>query len=113
MAPWGTSCLLSETNQEPCCSWPEALRLGNCPATPEQLLGPLVLRIFPLEFPEAALAAAWQVERGIDIWEPADRLSKVTLLYSQRLYFLSVWGFFSRISQFALYLSGLSCWREE
>ena len=79
--------------------------LENFQVRPKQLPEPLVLIIFPSEFPEAALPAAWQSEQGIDIWEPADRLNKVALVYSQKLYFLSVWGFFSRISQFAWYLS--------
>ena len=34
-------------------------------------------------------------------------------MFSQKLYFLSVRGFFSGISQFVLYLSGALRWREE
>ena len=34
-------------------------------------------------------------------------------MYSRKLDFLWVWGFFFKIRQVVMYLSGLPCWREE
>ena len=69
MALWDTSLPSSEASQEPCCLWPAGPRSGNFLVRPGQLLVTLVLRLFASKFPEAALAATWQVEQGIDIWE--------------------------------------------
>ena len=72
MAPQDMSLPSSEASWEPCCLWPAGPRWGNFGVRPGQLLGPLSLRLFPSEFPEAALAATWQMEHGIDIWELKD-----------------------------------------
>ena len=58
--------------------------------------------------------SVWQLGQGIGVWEltPYSRVS-CTSVYSQKLHFLSVWGFFSGISQFVLYLSGIPWWREK
>ena len=45
-------------------------------------------------------------------WAPCSKLSH-SGVFSQKLYFLSVRGFCSGISQLVLYLSGAPCWREE
>ena len=105
-------------------SQPEALllrasqpQLGNFGVRPKQLSGPLVLWIFLSKFPKVPQTApalgSGSKELSSGSWRvPYSRVS-YSSVYSQKLCVLSIWVFFSRISQFSPNFSRLPCYREE
>ena len=71
----------------------------------------------PFKFPQSSTPApvlgSWIKESTFGNQCTPHRRVSHSSVYSWKLYFLSVWGFCFRISQFVLYLSEVFCWREE
>lgn len=102
--------------KEPCCPWPgrpswgilnKALAAARAPCAED----------LPFKSPQSSTRCprAWQLELGMDIWEPSGstQSGKSPGVWSRELYFLSIQGFSSGTNRCVLYVRGSPCWWKE